>query len=398
MTVASRRSTAGFSLIELLVAMTMLVGVVGAGYALFKSQSTSFRQNTERYDLVQNARGSLEWSDRVIRTMGAGVVGQQPMMVYGSGSVLAFNADYVERDTTDMRWAAYWNPDVPATDAHVWDNAQATAVPNSSPSYSYPASTYRMSNGSLSPAETYILYFESDAGTARVDDYILYQRVNAGTPEILARNLLPASSGAPFFEYLLQRVLSTGDTMFVATGGLLPLVRRELVSGISTADSASYVRPDSVRAVRLNYRVTNGHTGAAERIREVSTVIETPNNGIPMPTVCGRAPLPPGALAVTEVGVGAGHAQLTWSLSADQDAGEIDVRQYVVWRRLAAATVWAEPILVVRTEPGQASYSSLVTDNTPGTAYQFAVAAQDCTPNLSSLVTTDITLSPAGAP
>lgn len=398
MTAKPNRVTGGYSLIELLIAVTMLIGVTGAGYKLFKSQSTSFRQNTERYDLVQNARGSLEWSDRVIRTMGAGVAGQQPMLVYGAGSVLAFNADYVERDTTDMRWAAYWNPDVPASDASVWDNALATQVPNSSPSYSYPTTTYRMSNGAPSPAETYILYFSSDTETSRSDDYILYQRVNAGTPEILARNLLPASSGAPFFEYLLHRVLPTGDTLLVATGGLLPLVRRELVAGITTSDSADYVRPDSVRAVRMNYRVTNGHVGVEERIREVSTVIETPNNGIAMPTVCGRSPLPSGALVATEVGIGEGQVQLAWAASADQEAGEIDVRQYVVWRQLAASAVWAEPLLVVRSEPGQANYTSSITDNAPGIAYRFGVAAQDCTPNLSTMVTAEITLSPAGAP
>jgi type II secretory pathway pseudopilin PulG len=398
MTMRSLRSTAGFSLIELLVAITMLIGVTGAGYALFKSQSTSFRENTQRYDLVQNARGSLEWSDRVIRTMGAGVVGQQPMLVYGNDNVIAFNADFVERDTTDMRWAAYWNPDVPVADAQVWNSAAATAVPRSSPAYTYPTATYQMSNGALSPAETYILYFELDAGTTRADDYILYQRVNAGTPEILARNLLPASSGAPFFQYLLHRVLPSGDTLFLASGTLLPLTRRQLVAGISASDSANYVRPDSVRAVRMNYRVTNGQAGAAERIREVSTVIETPNNGIPMPTVCGRSPLPPAALTAVEVGTGEGSVQLAWSASTDQESGEVDVRQYVVWRRLATATVWAEPLLVVRTEPGQATYTSAVTDNIPGTAYRYAVAAQDCTPNLSTMVTADITLSPAGAP
>lgn len=391
-------STAGFSLIELLVAMTMVVGLVGAGYTLFKSQSTSFRENTERFDLVQNARGSLEWSDRVIRTMGAGVVGQQPTLIYASDNVVAFNADHVERDTTDMRWAAYWNPDVPASAAQVWESSQATAIPNSSPTYTYPATTYRMSNGAPSPAETYMLYFSLDTETARSDDYILYQRVNAGTPEILARNLLPASNGAPFFQYLLHRVLPTGDTLLVASGGLLPLVRREVVSGISSSDSAAYVRPDSVRAVRMNYRVTTGRTGADERIREVSTVIETPNNGIPMPTVCGRSPLPAGALAVTEIGTGEGDVQLTWSASDDQEAGEIDVRQYVVWRRLGTATVWAEPLLIVRTESGQTSYTSNITDNVPGTAYRFAIAAQDCTPNLSTMVTADITLSPAGVP
>jgi hypothetical protein len=255
-----------------------------------------------------------------------------------------------------------------------------------------------MSNGAPSPAETYILYFESDGDTPRGDDYILYQRVNAGTPEILARNLMAASTGAPFFEYLLHRVLPTGDTLIVASGGLLPLIRREVVSGISSADSASYVRPDSVRAVRMNYRVTNGHTGAEERIREVSTVIETPNNGIAMPTVCGRSPLDPGALVATELGAGLGQVQLTWAASVDQEAGEIDVRQYIVWRQLASTSVWAEPLLVVRTEPGQASYTSVVTDNIPGTTYRFGVAAQDCTPNMSTIVTAEITLTPVGGP
>ena len=50
------------------------------------------------------------------------------------------------------------------------------------------------------------------------------------------------------------------------------------------------------------------------------------------------------------------------------------------------------------TESGQTSYTSNITDNIPGTAYRFAIAAQDCTPNLSTMVTADITLSPAGAP
>ncbi len=66
----------------------------------------------------------------------------------------------------------------------------------------------------------------------------------------------------------MQRILSTGDTLITATGSLLPLIRRELVSGISASDSADDVRPDSVRAVRINFRITNGHTGTAERTRE----------------------------------------------------------------------------------------------------------------------------------
>src|SRR5690606_40120313 len=102
----SRRSRAGFSLVELLIVIIMMAGVMGVTYTLFQAQSRSFRNNNNRFDLVQNARGAIELSERVIRTMGAGVTGEQPVLVYGANTVLAFNADYVERDTTDMRWAA----------------------------------------------------------------------------------------------------------------------------------------------------------------------------------------------------------------------------------------------------------------------------------------------------
>lgn len=386
-----RHATAGFSLIELLLVVTMLVGIVGATFALFRSQSVSFRQNTRRFDLVQNARASLELSERIIRTMGAGVTGQQPMLVYGSNDVLALNTDYVERDTVDMRWAAYWNPDVPLAESVVWQAASAATIPNSSPSYTYPAVTYTLANGTPSPAETYILYFAPDDATPRADDHVLWQRVNAGAPEVVARNILPAADGSPFFQYLLHRVLPTGDTLITAAGALLPLIRRPLVSGISSTDSANYVRPDSVRAVRMNYRVTNGLTGAEERTRSISTVIETPNNGVELPTVCGRAPLAPGALAAVETGPGEVH--LTWSSSPDQEGGEVDVRQYVIWRKLASAPAWAEPLLVVRVEPGQVVYDTNVLDNLPGTEYAFGIAAQDCTPNFSSTVTTTVTMS-----
>jgi prepilin-type N-terminal cleavage/methylation domain-containing protein len=383
----------GFTLVELLIVMVVLVAIMGATFELLQSQGRSFRGNTERYDLVQNVRNALEGSERVIRTMGAGVTSGQPMLVYGANTVLAFNSDHVERDTTDMRWAAYWNPDTPIEETVVWQVAAATPIPNSSPNYTYPDTTYRLGNGTLSPAETYMLYLEADAATPRADDFALMQRVNAGTPEILARGILPHPSGRPFFEYLLHRSLSTGDTLFVATGSLVPLIRRPLISGISSADSSSRVRPDSVRAVRLNLRVTNGQTGVGERFRDVSTTIEVPNNGIAMPTVCGRPPLPPAALVATEVGTGAGTVDLSWTRSPDQDAGEIDVRQYVVWRRLASEAIWDAPLLFVRAERDTTSYVTTVTDHTPGESYLFGIAAQDCTPNFSTIPTAAITLT-----
>jgi prepilin-type N-terminal cleavage/methylation domain-containing protein len=391
----SRHSSAraGVTLIELLIAVTVLTLLVASTYMLFESQSESFRSNTSRFDLVQNARGSLEATERVVRTMGAGVTGNQPMLVYGANDVLSFNTDFVERDTVDMRWAAYWNPDAVQAETVVWEASAAAAIPLSSPSYVYPAETYLLGNGSRSPAETWTFTFDLDTGTPRSDDYVLRQQINSGSAEVVARNILPASNGAPFFQYLMERNLGTEDTLITASGALLPLIRRPLVAGLSAADSASYVRPDSVRAVRLNYRVTNGLTGTDERIREVQSLVETPNNGVSMPTICGRSPLPVGAFSATEVGTLQGRVALTWARSADQDAGEVDVRQYVLWRRKTIEPAFGPVLLVVRTESDTVTYTTEVTDNDPGESYIFGIAAQDCTPAFSTILTTTITLS-----
>jgi len=387
----SPRSDAGFTMVELLIAMVMLAALSAATFSVFGSQSKSFRTNTSRFDLSQNMRSAIELTERTTRTMGAGVVGQQPTLVYGGNDILAFNADYIERDTVNLRWAAYWNPDAPAAEAAAWDAATATTLPNTS--YTYPATTFRLSSGSLSPAETYILYLEQDAATTRSDDFILFQRVNAGTPEMLARNLLAPTGGRPWFQYLLQRTLVTGDTLINAAGGLLPLIRRPAASATNAADSANFVRPDSVRAVRFRFRVTNGQTGAEQSIREVETLIEVPNNGIPMPTVCGRSPLPPATLGLIDSGLGDGRVTVSWTASPDQTIGEVDVRQYILWRRLASAPAFEQPLLVVRAEAGTPTYTSAILDNLPGTAYVFGIAAQDCTPNLSTTLTSNITTS-----
>ncbi len=390
---SSRRSQAGFSLIELLIVMVMMAGLAGAVASLFRSQSRSFSNNAAQFDMVQNGRGAVEEAERIIRTMGAGAPVGQPVLVYGANSVLAFNTDYVESDTTSMRWAAYWDPDVPTGQTEAWSAGTAGVIPNSSPAYTYPDQTYELGNGTVSPAETYMFYFASDSSTARTDDYVLYERVNAGTPSVVARNILAASDGSPFFQYLMERTLTTGDTLITVTSGMLPMIRRPLDASMTASDSQAAVRPDSVRAVRLNFRITNGRTGTEERLRDVSTTIQVPNNGIPLPTVCGRPPLAPASLAVTDTVPGSGVLWLTWPASVDQEAGEHDVLQYILYRRPAASTVWSDPLEVVRVVSGQSSYTVQISDNVPGTAYTFGVEAQDCTPSVSTVTTHNITVS-----
>lgn len=390
------RATAGFTMTELLIAMTMTLAIAGAAWSLFRAQNRAFMSNSDRFDMVQNARGAIEGAERVIRTMGAGTPNTQPVLVYGAANVLSFNSDYIEQDTSDMRWAAYYNPDTPTDQSVAWLVAGAGTIPNSSPSYSYPSETYRLGNGAISPAETYTFYFAADAATSRSDDYVLYERVNNGSDEIIARNILAHPSGRPFFEYLMQRVLTTGDTLLLVPNNLLPLKRRIVTSAVTSGtDSADYVRPDSVRAVRMNFRLTNGRSGSEERFRDVTTTIEVPNNGILLPTVCGRSPIPPATLTAVNVGgAGSGRLDITWPKSDDQDGAEQDVTQYILYRRLAAATEWADPLIIVKAVANQASYTVSISDNVPGTAYTFGIASQDCTPAMSTFQLLNITPTP----
>ena len=380
----------GFTLVEMLIGMTMTAAVMGAGFSLFRSQSRVFDTNQQRYDMMQNSRSTLEEAQRVIRTMGAGVPNGQPVLVYGDANVLAFNTDYIEQDTVDTRWAAYFNAEAPTVETISWDVSAASTIPTTS--YTYPTANFLLGSGDPSPAETYSFYFQPDASTARTDDYLLWQQVNGGTPQIVARNILAHPSGKPFFQYLQRQQTATGDTLIFEPTSNLPLKRTVVTS--STVDTAGATRPDSIRAVRLNLRFTNGQTGAAERFRDVQTTIQVPNNGIPLPTVCGRNPLAPPAFTVVDTALGSGKLWLTWTKSTDQDAGEQDVLQYIVYRKLQGATSWADPLVIVRRVANQASYTLMIAGNTPGTPYTFGVSAQDCTPNESTITTLNVTPSP----
>lgn len=379
-----RPGRAGFSLLEVMIALIVLSLVMGSAVALLRSQTRGFATGADRTDLYQNGRYIVTTLERIIRTEGAGVAGTQPMIVYADGNTFAFNADYSESDTTDMRWAVYFNPDADSVGSVAWDSAAATVIPNSSPTYTYPSANYRMANGATGSAETVILYFSADGTTSRTDDYTLNLRFNALAPTIVARNIMADSLGRPFFEYL--RISS--NTLATVANANLPLMRRPLVSGITTADSLAYQLPDSVRAVRLNFRVTNGKVGVDERRWSVSTVVEVPNNGLPQPIVCGRTPLGPVTVTAWWDGVaGSETDSLFWTASPDDGGAEMDVRQYIIYRHDDTAIPsppW-ELLANVRAD-GSANYTWVSSGNTAGVVYRFAVVAQDCTPNVSSFV------------
>ncbi|MFZ5623790.1 MAG: PilW family protein [Gemmatimonadota bacterium] len=382
MTAFRETRRAGFTLPELLISVLMMSFIMGAAVTFFRSQTRAFNKGAEQIDVLQNARFALNHTERTIRTLGAGVAGQQPMIVYADSSVLAFNTDFIETDSTQFRWAVALNPDVPPTAAVAWDAANAGLIPTTT--YTYPTVTYRLGNGALSPAETFIFWLAPDSTTARTDDFVLMQRINNTPSEVVARNIL-RYPGRPFFEYLMQRRLATGDTLITVPAGLRPLIRRPLATATNATDSANFVRPDSVRAVRLNLRVTNGQTGAQERTRDVSSLIWVPNNGIPMPSVCGRPPFPPQNLRVIPDSAGSGRFIVIWDASPDETSGEQDVWQYVIYSRPDSVTVWTDPLMNVKKD-ATTSDTVVVGGYVGGVNYRIGVAAQDCTPAQSTIV------------
>jgi len=77
---------------------------------------------------------------------------------------------------------------------------------------------------------------------------------------------------------------------------------------------------------------------------------------------------------------------LQWPASFDEAAGETDVTQYNVYRRLLADPAFGSALLTI--PAGQPPPYMLVDNGVlSGTDYVYAVAAQDCTPSESVRLT-----------
>lgn len=379
-----RNAVAGFTMIEMLIAMVVLSLVMAATLSLFRSQTQNFRKGGNRMELSQNVRYALGTVERVLRTTGAGTAGSQPMLVYGGNDVIVVNTNFAS-DIQDGN-AVYINPDLPA--GAVDGLKTATPITIFGTAINYPAVNYTYGAATGTRAETISFYFQLDATTANANDYILYERVNAMAPEMVARNIL-AYPGRPFFEYFAETTDAAGVPLIQQVTAArapatqaLPIRHSANVHG-SGADINGSALADSIRLVRVNMVVTNGQTGTDLASRQISTTMMMPNNGLTQLKSCGDAPVATGALTAVPPGVGGG-ARLRWARSPDELSGEVDVSQYNVYYRLNGTPDWNTMITVMPT--GAATYD--ITSGvgiTSGLTYDFAVAAQDCTPQESPL-------------
>jgi len=375
-----RAGTRGMTLIELLIAMVVFSVILAAALTLLSRQSQAYRLGSERMEILQNLRYTAGVLATDLRTAGANLPEQQPLFVYAGPDVIAYNGDYATNVQNDA-WAVYYDPDAPVGAVTALRQAQKITIPNTSTQY--PSTDYS-AQGANSRAELQVFFFQPDTLTSRTDDYALYRQVNDQAPEMVARNLLQTGT-TPFFQYYRERIpVGSPAKVELVPSSDLPLFHSSKLHQ-SPADTGASAQTDSLRGVLITFTATNGLTGSRERTRSLSRIVRFPNAGMAMLRTCGDEPILGTGLTAMPTVLGSGDPaiRLLWNAAVDETGGEKDVVRYVLWRRLAGATDWGDPY---RSMPaGNTTYQWDDQNVVPGTQYEYALAAQDCTPTQSTL-------------
>ena len=375
------RGRRGYTLAELILTITLTVGIFAAAVPFFTMQLRQLQQDVGRTDAQQTARYAQNTVDRELRNIGIGVQPMdnaqgiprnQPKIVQAAGMAVTFNTDLIANDTNDVQ-AVYYDPNVP--------NALTIAMSTSSPvtlplsGTSYPDFTYRKSDLSMSLAETVSYWASVDSTSGVSNEYIVWRRVNDGPITVVARGIRIVA-GQSLFQY--TRVDSAGRIVTIPAAQL-PILWNTLGS-----------RADSIRTVTLTvngvFRGYNLQNRATTFVRTVNSQTSLANMGLSQRNSCGDVPLNPGAPIGAIVSIsGVSRIQLAWTASADEASGEQDVERYAVFRRIVG-DAWGEPVDQVGGSRSP-SYMWEDFDLQVGVSFEYGIVAQDCSPANSTMRT-----------
>ncbi len=229
------RSTRGVALVELLAIMAV-PSAVAFGSSLDTTRTPVSRFSTDPApSWVAAAMRGLEGCADFMAD------NKQPMVVYASASTFSFETDCLADDSDD-KLVRYMGPNA---------SEDVVATP-----------------------DTITFSFQPDPTTARPDDFVMMRRVNGRRPEAIVRNVLPYP-GQPFFQYFYrgaqENALSSRGTALVPNNWL-PLQHPATKHG-TAADSGAASRIDALVALEMNYTVTNGRTGRAQRTEHVHNIV-----------------------------------------------------------------------------------------------------------------------------
>lgn len=392
MTIPTSRRRDGFTLAELMIAMAVFGVVLASAVGFLVAQTKSFRVLSNKAAAVQNGRFGRDVLRQEIRTAGTNVTEEQPAAVYASDSAFAFNADLTTNRQDSVRYTGAVYVDPYASDAEVTaiTTANAITIPGSAPAFSYPLANYSQAPAVFinSDAELISYRFTKDTTTgAPANTFLLFRQVNNKAPELVASGISKSQS-KPFFRYWYDpsKFGSVNPNIDTVPRAWLPLAKTVAKRGV-TPDTgiATTTRIDALRAVEVTYEVTPPQGGTRQVVRYM----------IPMPNLanarqaraCGRVPVTP-QIPTPTWNVDSNAVMLTWPRATDDGAGEKDAIRYVIWRQISGSPDWGSPVSTIGVQAaGSYVYKDASVEKGLGRIYRYAIALQDCTPNLSSLVT-----------
>jgi prepilin-type N-terminal cleavage/methylation domain-containing protein len=392
-----RRARRGVTLVELLVTMSLFGVVAASAIGFLLAQSKGFRSTSSRSEQIQNGRYGRDVMRQELRTAGTNTTDFQPIVVYANDSTFAFNSDLLTNraDSSRFTGAIYVDPYASTSEASAMALADARTVPGSSPAFAYPLADYSRITGTTGDAETIIFRFVRDTGSSNAADYMLLRQVNAQPPEMIASGLRKVGS-TPFFRYWYDptRYSTTATALDTVPRAWLPLAKTVAQRGIAPdTGTATTTRIDQLRSVEVTYEATRPSTTGSESVKYL---VPMPNTAVDRQArACGRTPIAPtGPTAAWDSDSNA--VLLRWGRAPDDGGGESDAVRYVLWRKLTSAGTWGSPLTSISVNGATTTYryKDGGVDTGFTRSYTYALAVQDCTPNLSAVAASNVVVVP----
>ena len=357
----------GFTLLEVMISITILLLVFATAIPLFRTQVQAMGSTAGRSDAQQNVRFATSTIERQLRVAGAGVADQQPLLIQADPYAVTFDADYAARDTAaegGAFGAVYYDPDLPIGSTMSMTPSQQVTLPRST--RIWPTVSYYRGGGPPSDAETISFWVAADNSPGSNGRYALFRRVNAMPIDTLARGLILDPLTPPFTYQILSALNVPTDVPTTS----LPAFH-VAVHG-APDDTASSALTDQIRFVKIHLKGSFIERNGSTTVQVADASVRLLNAGLLNLATCGEAPVFAQSVSAA---VAPGKVVLTWNPASDETGGEKDVEKYVIYRRTAAGA-FADPLAAI--PAGLPSYSFTDTQVLSGEQWIYGVAAEDC--------------------
>lgn len=347
----------GFTLVEMVVAVTLTLAVFAITIPFVRAQSRALGANAGRLEAEQISRFAQRAIDQELR-VAAGDSGQ-PVLVQAGGMSISFNANVLASDDTDPV-ALSVESGAASTLTMSWRVADAAVLPRTT--VTYPTTDYPAADGGVSRVETIHYFLHPDTISGRQDVYVLYRRVNARDSVPVVRGVY-VPTGQTFFSY--QRLVNGALTDIPAAN--LPLLWTDAdIEDIRTV------------VIRSGGFFRNRQTNT-DVVRTASWMSALPGRVREVAASCAGAPGEAGNFVAQKSASTARPFQvlLTWDRSPDDGDATTNATKYVVERRLSTSNTWVGILTLSAAEFDGYEW----TDNMPlvesGT-YEYAIRVVGC--------------------